>query len=114
MNPLVRNLVDLLVAKNAVDSIPGVYSGYTELLDSHLGRQRVEITTAVTLQDSEAERITAFVRELVSREVVLTTKVDESILGGLVIQIGDKLLDGSTKARLENLRNDLHTEIATS
>ena len=114
VNPLVRNLVDLLVAKNAVDSIPGVYSGYTELLDSHLGRQRVEITTAVTLQDSEAERITAFVRELVSREVVLTTKVDESILGGLVIQIGDKLLDGSTKARLENLRNDLHTEIATS
>ena len=44
----------------------------------------------------------------------MTTKVVESILGGLVIQIGDNLLEGSTKARLENLRNDLHTEIATS
>jgi F-type H+-transporting ATPase subunit delta len=51
---------------------------------------------------------------LVRREVVLTTKVDESILGGLVIQIGDKLLDGSTKARLEALRNTLHTEIVAS
>lgn len=114
VNPLVRNLVDLLVAKNSVAAIPGVYTGYLELLDSHLGRQRVEITTAVTLEDAESERITNFVKDLVKREVVLTTKVDESILGGLVIQIGDRLLDGSTKARLESLRNTLHTEIATS
>ena len=114
VNPLIRNLVDLLVSKSSVDAIRAVYSGYTELLDSHLGRQRVEITTAVPLESGEEERINTFVRELVRRDVVLTTKVDESILGGLVIQIGDRLLDGSTKARLESLRNSLHTEIATS
>jgi F-type H+-transporting ATPase subunit delta len=114
VNPMVRNLVDLLVSKNSVDSIIGVYSGYTELLDAHLGRQRVEITTAVPLEDAESKRISTFVTELVQREVVLTTKVDESILGGLVIQIGDRLLDGSTKARLDGLRNRLHTEIASS
>ena len=114
VNPLVRNLVDLLISKNSVDAIAGVYSSYTELLDSHLGRQRVEITTAVPLESAETERISSFVTGLVRREVVLTTKVDESILGGLVIQIGDRLLDGSTKARLDGLRNRLHTEIAAS
>ncbi|MCH7737328.1 MAG: ATP synthase F1 subunit delta [Chloroflexi bacterium] len=114
VNPLVRNLVDLLVSKNSVDSIAGVYSGYTELLDSHLGRQRVEITSAVPLENAETERISSFVAGLVQQEVVLTTKVDESILGGLVIQIGDRLLDGSTKARLDGLRKSLHTEIAAS
>ena len=114
VNPLVRNLVDLLISKNSVDAIAGVYSSYTELLDSHLGRQRVEITTAVPLESAESERINSFVTGLVRREVVLTTKVDESILGGLVIQIGDRLLDGSTKARLDGLRNRLHTEIAAS
>ncbi|MCH8800715.1 MAG: ATP synthase F1 subunit delta [Chloroflexi bacterium] len=113
VNPMVRNLVDLLVSKNSVDSIAGVYSGYTELLDRHLGRQRVEITTAVPLESAETERITSFVTGLVRSEVVLTTKVDESILGGLVIQIGDRLLDGSTKARLDGLRNRLHAEIAS-
>ncbi|MCI0800930.1 MAG: ATP synthase F1 subunit delta, partial [Chloroflexi bacterium] len=92
VNPMVRNLVDLLVSKNSVDSIVGVYLGYTELLDRHLGRQRVEITTAVPLESAETERITSFVIGLVRSEVVLTTKVDESILGGLVIQIGDRLL----------------------
>jgi F-type H+-transporting ATPase subunit delta len=114
IDPLVRNLVDLLVSKNSVDSIVSVYSGYTELLDRHLGRQRVEITTAVPLEPAETERISSFVSGLVQREVVLTTKVDESILGGLVIQIGDRLLDGSTKARLDGLRTRLHTEIAAS
>ena len=114
VNTMVRNLVDLLVSKSSVDSIPGVYTSYTELLDQHLGRQRVEVTTAIALDEAEANRITSFVSELVRREVVLTTKVDESILGGLVIQIGDRLLDGSTKARLDGLKNRLHTEIAST
>ena len=114
VDPLVRNLVDLLVSKNSVDSIAGVYSRYTELLDRHLGRQRVEITTAVALESAETDRITSFVSGLIRSEVVLTTKVDESIIGGLVIQIGDRLLDGSTKARLDGLRSRMHTEIAAS
>ena len=114
VNTLVRNLVDLLVSKGSVDSVADVYTSYTELLDQHLGRQRVEVTTAIALDEAEANRITSFVSELVRREVVLTTKVDESILGGLVIQIGDRLLDGSTKARLDGLKNRLHTEIAST
>ena len=114
INPLVRNLVDLLVSKNSVASISAVHSGYTQLLDQHLRRQRVEITTAVPLDIAETDRISSFVSGLISAEVVLTTKVDESILGGLVIQIGDQLLDGSTKTRLEGLRRRLHTEIAAS
>ena len=114
VNAMVRNLVDLLVSKGSVDSIADVYTSYTELLDQHLGRQRVEVTTAIALDEAEASRITNFVSELVRREVVLTTKVDESILGGLVIQIGDRLLDGSTKARLDGLKNRLHTEIAST
>ena len=114
VDTMVRNLVDLLVSKGSVDSIPDVYTSYTELLDQHLGRQRVEVTTAIALDEAEANRITSFVSELVRREVVLTTKVDESILGGLVIQIGDRLLDGSTKARLDGLKNRLHTEIAST
>ncbi|PKB71399.1 MAG: ATP synthase F1 subunit delta [SAR202 cluster bacterium Io17-Chloro-G6] len=114
INPLVRNLVDLLVSKNSVDSISRVHTGYTRLLDQHLGRQRVEITTAVPLERTETDRISSFVSGLIRAEVVLTTKVDDSILGGLVIQIGDQLLDGSTKTRLEGLRTRMRTEIAAS
>lgn len=108
INPLVRNMVDLLVSKGLVVAIPGVQQGYSELLDQHLGRQRVEVTTAVPLEDPERERIASFVAGLVNREIVTTPRVDESILGGVVIQIGDRLLDGSTQAKLTAMRNQLH------
>ena len=109
---LVRNLVSLLVSRDGVEAIADVQGGYTRLLDEHLGRQLVEVTAAVPLEDAELERITRFAAELTGKEVVVTTRVDESILGGLVIQIGDQLLDGSTSAALERLRRNIRAQAA--
>ena len=107
VQPLVRNMVDLLVARGLVDAIPDACNEYAQLQDQMEGRQRVEVTTAVPLDSSEVERITEFVAGLIGREVVVTSLVDEEILGGLVIQIGDRLLDGSARARLNGLRERL-------
>jgi F-type H+-transporting ATPase subunit delta len=104
-------MVSLLVAKGLVDVIQELRVGYLELLDEHRGRQRVQVTSAVQLEQSELDRITNFVADLVRKEVVVSTLVDESILGGLVVQIGDRLLDGSTQSRLDSLRNQIHSEV---
>ena len=112
VHPLVRNLVSLLVSRDGVNAIADVQGGYTRLLDEHLGRQLVEVTAAVPLEDAELDRITRFAAELTGKEVVVTTRVDESILGGLVIQIGDQLLDGSTSAALERLRRNIRAQAA--
>ena len=107
MNPMIRNMVNLLVARRLVDAIAEACNEFAELLDRQEGRQRVEVTTAVPLEPAEVERIAAFVAELIGREVVVTARVDESILGGLIIQIGDRLLDGSAQSRLNGLRDQL-------
>ena len=109
--PMVRNMVNLLVARGLVDAIPEACLEFTELQDRLEGRQRVEVTTAVQLESAEVERITRFVSDLIGREVVVTPRVDEDILGGLVIQIGDRLMDGSARARLNGLRERLNTGI---
>ena len=111
-HPLVRNLVALLVNRGGVDAMRDVQEGYSHLLDERLGRQRVEVTTAVPLEDAELERITNFVAQLVGREVVLSTQVDDTILGGLIIQIGDRLLDGSTNSALERMRQTVRAQAA--
>lgn len=111
-HPLVRNLVSLLVSRGGVEAMRDVQEGYSQLLDDHLGRQRAEVTTAVELEPAELERISEFVRQLVGREVVLTTSVDESILGGLIVQIGDQLLDGSAATGLEQLRQAVRAQAA--
>lgn len=111
INPLVKNLIALLITRGAVDSLHDVYQGYVALLDTHLGRQRVEVTSAVELEAQELERITRFVSDLIKKEVVVSTQVDDSILGGVIIQIGDQLLDGSTRSRLEGLRRQVRSEV---
>ena len=109
--PMVRNMVNLLVARGLVDAIAEACQAFTELQDRLEGRQRVEVTTAVALEPAEVERITRFVADLIGREVVVTPRVDEDILGGLVIQIGDRLMDGSARARLNGLRERLNAGI---
>lgn len=110
-SPLIRNMISLLVTKGLVDLVRDLRSAYVELLDEHRGRQRIQVTSAVPLEPQELERIIQFVAGLVWKEVVVSTDTDDSILGGVVIQIGDRLLDGSTRSRLDSLRNRMHSEV---
>lgn len=111
VDPLVKNLVSLLVTRGVARLMHDVQVAYNRLVDTHRGRQQVEVTSAVPLSDQELERITRFASNLIHKEVVVTTQVDESILGGVVIQIGDQLLDGSTRSRLEELRKQIRSEV---
>lgn len=110
ISPSVRNLLSLLITRGAGASIHDIRVAYGRLLDVHLGRQRIEVTSAVPLEPAELERITEYVSRLVQTEVVVTTRVDQAILGGFIVQIGDRLLDGSTRTRLEQLRQQIRTE----
>ncbi len=112
IDPMVRNLGSLLVTRGAVDTAGDVVIGYNRLLDERLGRQQIEVTSAVALEAAELERIRQFVTNLIQKEVVVTTRVDESILGGIIIQVGDRLLDGSTRSKLEGLRKQIRSEAA--
>ena len=111
-HPMVRNLVALLVSRGGVDAMRDVQEAYTDLLDERLGRQRVEVTAAVELDQTALDRITDLVGRMVGKEVVVTANVDESILGGLIIQIGDQLLDGSASSALERLRQTVRAQAA--
>ena len=111
VHPLIRNLLDVLVTKGLVNLVPELGEAYVKLLDVHHGRQRVEVVTAVALDDAELQSITQFVSNLTGKEVVVTTEVDEEIIGGIVIQIGDQLLDGSTRTHLEALRSRVRSGV---
>ena len=107
VDPMVLNLLSLLVSRGLAELFPEVEEGYRELLDQHKGREKVDVSSAVPLEDSEREQIIQFLTRLINKEVVLDSQVDPSILGGLVIKVGDRLIDGSTRTRLEGLGKQL-------
>jgi F-type H+-transporting ATPase subunit delta len=109
VSPMARNLLALLVSRGLADRVPGVEAEFRRLVDQHRGVERVKVYSAVALEDGERERVTSFVKEAMGRQVVLEEEVDSSIIGGLIIRVGDKLLDGSTRTKLEDLKRGLES-----
>ena len=105
--PLALNLTHLLVARGKLGIAGDIADGYQRLLNKHRGIEQVDVTTAVQLDDNERLRLEKRLSKLLDKKVVLETKVDASILGGIIAQIDDRLLDGSTRGKLLALKREL-------
>ncbi len=106
---LVRNMVSLMVSKGIVEQLPQVKTELSRLVDRHRGIERVKAYSAVALDQSDKDRIREYVKRMVNKDVALESEVDPSIIGGLVIRVGDKLLDGSTRTKLLSLKSELES-----
>src|SRR5690554_969351 len=95
------NVVRLLRRKARLSLGSSIASYLRELADEERGVLRAVVTTAVELDAERAERVRQRIVETTGRNrVELETRVDPAILGGMVVRIGDQMLDGSTRARL--------------
>ena len=107
VGPLALNLMSLLATKNIAHILPGITDQYQELLDAQQGIELAEAVTAIPLDDDEQRRITEMLSAMSGGDVRLTTRVDAEILGGMIIRIGDRVMDGSTRSRLRAMRREL-------
>ena len=110
INPNALKLVSMLTAKGRLSLIEDISDQYQELLDSHRGVEGAEIaevTTAIPLDDEYKLKLAQRITDLVGRPVVLRASVDASVVGGIIIRVGDKLIDGSIRSRLTALKREL-------
>ncbi len=107
INPLVLNLVCLLITKGRLDIISDVADEYQRLLDSYRGIERGEVITAIPLDEADRQRLADLLGSLVGKKVVVKAEVDAGLLGGVVARVGGKLLDGSTRSKLLALKKEL-------
>lgn len=99
-----QNLARLLVEHARLAALPEVLDHYDRLADRASGVVRAEVTTAVALDPGQRDRIAQTLSQRLGGEVHTTLRQDPQILGGLVIRIGDRVIDGSVRARLEQLQ----------
>lgn len=105
--PLPLNLARLLVRKNRTALAGEIASEFGQMLEAERGIQRAHVRTAVPLGDAEIAALGRRLQEQTGHEVILDVEVDPSVLGGVVVQIGDRLIDASTRARLQAMRESL-------
>jgi F-type H+-transporting ATPase subunit delta len=106
---LLRNFLMLLVEKGRADEIDAIQREFEDLCRRDEGILNVELTTAVELSDDERRSIINQIERASGRRVEATSKVDPSLIGGLVLQAGSQLVDSSVRGRLERLRHELTT-----
>ena len=107
INPLALNLACLLVARGRFSMVGDIADEYQRLLDSYRGIERAEAVTAIPLGDEDKLRLEEHLSAVVGKKVVLKSEVDTNLIGGIVARVGGKLLDGSTRSRLEALRREV-------
>jgi len=104
---LATNLISLLATRNIAHILPEIADQYQKLLDSHQGIERAEVVSAVPLSDAQHRRAVDVLEGLSGREVRLSTRVDPALLGGMIMRIGDRVVDGSTRSKLKAMRREL-------
>jgi F-type H+-transporting ATPase subunit delta len=107
INPLAFNLALLLASKGSFRLSGDIFQQYNDLLDAHRGVERAKVTAAVPLSDQDKETISRRLGKVVDRKVAVDAQVDASIIGGFIARIGDLLIDGSIRQRLESLKKSL-------
>jgi F-type H+-transporting ATPase subunit delta len=103
----VLNLIQLLLRRGRIEQLPRVAAEFRRLDDKRNNIVHAVATSAAPLAADEVRAIAARLEELTGSRVDLETSVDPDLLGGLVVRVGDRLIDGSVRGRLERLRNQL-------
>jgi len=102
---IAANFIKLVAAKRRLFAIRDMIAEYGKLNDAFRGVTRAEVTSAAPLTDANVAALKASLRAVSGgKDVELTAKVDASIIGGLVVKLGSRMVDGSLKTKLNTIR----------
>lgn len=101
------NLLRLLSDKGRLGSLPQVLAGYLLAVAEMRGQLDVEAFVATALDTEAARQVAEQIGKALGKTVTLTQKVDPSLIGGLKIKVGDKLIDASVASQLRNMKNKM-------
>jgi len=103
----IRSLLGLLLERERIALFPQVADAYVELVERRAGIVKGRITTATQLSANDREDLVRRLERSSGKKIRATFAVDESLIGGAMIQVGDRLIDSSLKAQLDELRREL-------
>ncbi len=104
LSPITKNFLGLVAKNRRLFALPGMIKGYREILAERRGQVTAEVTSASPLSDSQRMSLTDSLKKTVGKSVDILAKVDPSILGGLIVRVGSRMVDSSLRSKLQRLK----------
>ncbi|MCB1503908.1 MAG: F0F1 ATP synthase subunit delta [Hyphomicrobiaceae bacterium] len=101
---ITTNFLKLIARNRRLFAVDDMIRAYRTLAARGRDEVTAEVTSAVTLNDEQVAQLKETLKASVGKEVQLATRVDPSLLGGLIVKIGSRMVDSSLKTKLSNLR----------
>ena len=108
-NVLLRNFMSLLNTRGRLGELPAILDAFEYLLDEKLGKVEVDVTVAEKLSDSELENVRQRVGKAMGKDAIVHQYVDPDIIGGLILNVGDRVIDASVRRQLKAMKEKLLT-----
>jgi len=106
-DPMVVNFIGLLIDKKRIDQLIGIEQAFRERVDEIRGITRGEVSSAEKLEDGDLNQVKEALSKISGKQVILTTQVDPSLIGGLTARVGDMVFDGTILTQLNQLKESL-------
>jgi F-type H+-transporting ATPase subunit delta len=103
LTELATNAVGLLTRRKRMSALPGIASELDRLSDQRAGIVRATVVSAEPLNETYAQKLTDELKSMTGKRIVLDQRHDPELLAGLIIRIGDQVIDGSARTRLAEL-----------
>jgi F-type H+-transporting ATPase subunit delta len=106
-HPYTLSFLRLLLDKDRMDRLVDVHREFRALADTEAGRVRATVTTAFPMDAALTDAVRASLSATTGKDVVISTRVDPALLGGMVAQVGSRVFDASLRTRLDQLQLSL-------
>ncbi len=104
ISKLTLNFVSLITSNRRLFAIEDMIKAFSMLLAQHRGEITAEVTSATKLTTKQMNAVKAELKAVVGRDVKLVPHVDASLLGGLIVKVGSRMVDSSLKTKLDGLK----------
>lgn len=105
LSALVGNVIGLMASKRRLFVIPELIALFKSLLAEHRGEVTADVTAAHALSDVQISALADQIKNALGRDVKLNVTVDQTIIGGLIVKVGSRMIDTSIRSKLSNLQN---------
>lgn len=107
VDDLLHHFIQVVNAKDRLDMLPVILQAFLQLVDAKRGVIHVEAHVAAALDEAAAARVAQEIGRALGGQVVLSQRVEPSLIGGIKLRVGDRVIDGSVAARLRQIRRQL-------